>query len=477
MIMFLRRLRESIRVHQHQKWTEVLKSTWGRLFRKPQKQTNLPSATPDFSKLPSRKNYPADILRQAKRILTEKVSLRTVGDLIRKAIGKRMKFSNFNTGSTKGRGPFSFPARNQKGGRAMRKIALVNQKGGCGKTTTAINLARFLAAEGKKVLLIDLDPQGHAGLGLGAKGEQAEKTIYEVLLGEIPISEAIQTVAENLDLVLSDVILSAFEQVMAGGHEREYKLAQSLVDIEDQYDYLIIDSPPSVGLLTFNGLVAAEEAIIPVDASSFSLHGLGQLLDTIQIIEEKVDHRLFVKILATNIDRRTNFCKDVVESLRASFPENCFETIINTCTKLREAASQGRAIAEYNKSCAGFRDYQDLAMEILIEEPEMEEKGFTLGALLEAEGLLESPVEREIVFKLEAPESAMVQIAGDFNEWVPESLHFTESQGRPLWHKTISLRQGSYEYKYLVEDRWIPDPDNETTAADAYGGVNSVINI
>ena len=359
----------------------------------------------------------------------------------------------------------------------MRKIALVNQKGGCGKTTTAINLARFLAAEGKKVLLIDLDPQGHAGLGLGAKGEQPEKTIYEVLLGEIPISEAIQTVAENLDLVLSDVILSAFEQVMAGGHEREYKLAQSLVDIEDQYDYLIIDSPPSVGLLTFNGLVAAEEAIIPVDASSFSLHGLGQLLDTIQIIEEKVDHRLFVKILATNIDRRTNFCKDVVESLRASFPENCFETIINTCTKLREAASQGRAIAEYNKSCAGFRDYQDLAMEILIEEPEMEEKGFTLGALLEAEGLLELPVEREIVFKLEAPESAMVQIAGDFNEWVPESLHFTESQGRPLWHKSISLRQGSYEYKYLVEDLWIPDPDNETTAADAYGGVNSVINI
>jgi chromosome partitioning protein len=357
----------------------------------------------------------------------------------------------------------------------MRKIALVNQKGGCGKTTTAINLARFLAAEGKKVLLIDLDPQGHAGLGLGAKGEQAEKTIYEVLLGEVPISEAIQTVGENLDLVLSDVVLSAFEQVMAGGHEREFKLAQSLVDIEDDYDYLIIDSPPSVGLLTFNGLVAAEEAIIPVDASSFSLHGLEKLLETIQIIEEKVDHRLFVKILATNIDRRTNFCKDVVESLRARFPKNCFKTIINTCTKLREAASRGKAIAEYNESCAGFRDYQDLAMEILKQEAAMKKKGFTIGALLEAEGLLKSPVEREVVFKLEAPETAMVQIAGDFNEWVPESLHFTESQGRALWHKTISLRQGSYEYKYLVDDRWIPDPDNETTADDAYGGINSVI--
>jgi hypothetical protein len=142
--------------------------------------------------------------------------------------------------------------------------------------------------------------------------------------------------------------------------------------------------------------VAAEEAIIPVDASSFSLHGLGKLLDTIQIIEEKVDHHLSVKILATNIDRRTNFCKGVVESLRDRFPENFCETVINTCTKLREAASRGKAIAEYNKSCAGFRDYQDLAMEILIEEPEMKEKGFTLGSLLEAEGLLKSPVERDI---------------------------------------------------------------------------------
>jgi chromosome partitioning protein len=403
--------------------------------------------------------------------------LGAVSALVRRVIGKFMKLDNFGTGSSRGRSPFSFPALKKKGGRAMRKIALVNQKGGCGKTTTAINLASFLAGEGKKILLIDLDPQGHAGLGLGARVDQAEETIYEVLIGEITISEAIQPLAENLDVVLSDVVLSAFEQVMAGGEEREYKLAQSLVDVENNYDYLIIDSPPSVGLLTFNGLVAAEEVIIPVDPSFFSLHGLEKLLDTIQIIEKRVARQFYIKILATNIDRRTNFCRDVVEALQARFPENLFETVINTCTRLREAASLGKAIADCDKRSAGYRDYRNLVTEILDEETEMKEKGFTIGALLEAEGLLEPVVEKEIVFKLEAPEDAMVQIAGDFNAWVPESLDLTESQGRPLWHKTISLRQGSYEYKYLVDGRWIPDPANDRIAEDAHGGVNSVINL
>jgi hypothetical protein len=223
--------------------------------------------------------------------------------------------------------------------------------------------------------------------------------------------------------------------------------------------------------------VAAEEAIIPVDPSSFSLHGLGKLLDTIQLIQEKADHQLTVKILATNIDRRTNFCRDVVQRLKTSFPEHCFDTVINTCTRLKEAAGHGKAIMDYDKHCAGFRDYLNLVREILREETAMKDKGRSITALLEAEGLLQPALEREIVFKLEAPESAMVQIAGDFNEWVPESLHLTESQGRALWHKTISLGQGSYEYKYLVDGNWMSDPANERTVDDAYGGVNSVISL
>ncbi len=361
----------------------------------------------------------------------------------------------------------------------MRRIALVNQKGGCGKTTTAINLACCLANGDKKVLLIDLDPQGHSALGFGVRPGQIEKSIYEVLSGEIPISEAVQTLRENLDAVFSNIVLSAFEQIMAGAPEREYKLAHSLREIGNNYDYLIIDSPPSVGLLTFNGLVASNKVIIPVDSSFFSLHGLGKLLDTIRIIEEKVGHQLSIKILATNIDRRTRFGRYVVEKLETYFPEACFKTIINTCTRLREAASFGQPIAEYDERCAAFRDYQNLTKEILNEEAEKEAKFSAVesGLELEAEERLKQPAQREIVFTLEAPEDAMVQIAGDFNNWIPERLHLTQSMARPVWHKVIPLKPGTYEYKYLIDGRWIPDPANDRVVDDFLGGLNSVLDV
>jgi chromosome partitioning protein len=360
----------------------------------------------------------------------------------------------------------------------MRKISLVNQKGGCGKTTTAINLASCLAWESNRVLLIDLDPQGHSGLGLGVKPEQVEDSTYEVLVGEIPIRKSIHTLSHNLHAVFSNVVLSAFEQLMSGAPEREYKLAQSLADadIDDNYDYVIIDSPPSVGLLTFNALMASDEVIVPVDPSFFSLNGLDKLLETIQLIEEKAGHRLPFKILATNIDRRTNFGKGVVEKLKGHFGRNCFDTIINTCTRLREAASHGKPIDAYDKHCAAFRDYQSLTKEIIEEAPK---KAKTLAPAfhLVDQGGLTGPTEKEILFTLEAPDYAMVQIAGDFNNWVPEHLNFTELNGRPVWQRTMQLKPGTYQYKYLVGSHWTHDFENDKTVDDFFGGVNSVIDV
>lgn len=250
----------------------------------------------------------------------------------------------------------------------MRKIAVANQKGGCGKTTTAINVASFLAAMRRKVLLIDLDPQGHSAIGFGIEPEQTENSIYEVLLGEIPMGRAIRSLRRNLDAVFSDVVLSGFEQVMAGAREREHKLRQILDNIEDRYDYLVIDCPPSVGLLTFNGLLASEEVIIPVDPSSFSLQGIDMLLDTLRIIERKARRQFSIRILPTNVDLRTRFCRRVVKTLRTRFPQKCFETFINACTVVREAASCGKPIVEYDRKCAAFRDYFRLTEEILKEE-------------------------------------------------------------------------------------------------------------
>jgi chromosome partitioning protein len=359
----------------------------------------------------------------------------------------------------------------------MRRIALVNQKGGCGKTTTAINLASCLAEKGKKILLIDLDPQGHSAMGLGVKPEQIEKSVYEVLLDEIPMSQAIRGLRENFDAVFSNVVLSAFEQVMAGAPEREYQLSRRLEDIENHYDYLIIDSPPSIGLLTFNGLMASEEAIIPVDSSYFSLHGLGKLLETIQLIREKAGHELSMRILAANIDRRTNFGKRVVLTLTTRFPKNCFETVINTCTRLREAASHGKPIAEYDTRCAGSRDYQDLTREILNEEPKIEAETLAFESPLKADSPLREPRPKEIEFTLEAPDSATVEIAGDFNNWTPERLHLTYPTGRCLWQKLMLLSPGSYQYKYVVDGQWISDPDNEKIVDDSLGGVNSVVHV
>jgi len=358
----------------------------------------------------------------------------------------------------------------------MRRIALVNQKGGCGKTTIAINLASCLAGKGEKVLLIDLDPQGHSALGLGFEPDQSEKSIYEVLLGQIPINEAIQTLRENLDILFSDVVLSAFEQIMAGIEGREYKLYQCLKHIQKDYTYLIIDSPPSVGLLTFNGLMASSEIIIPVDPSSFSLNGLDMLLETIKIIEKKIKHQHLIKIIPNNIDLRTNFCKKMIEKLKTDYPQNCLKSFIHSCTALREAASMGKPIMDYDKQSNAFRDFQYLTYEIMNSQDVTDIEMSDISTLLETEGLVDLST-KGVIFSLEAPPDSMVQIAGDFNNWVPEALYKNYLSGKSVWQKAISLIPGLYEYKYVINGNWITDPANDITVDDQRGGRNSLITI
>jgi chromosome partitioning protein len=344
----------------------------------------------------------------------------------------------------------------------MRKMIMINQKGGCGKTTTAISLASCLAAEKRRVLLIDMDPQGHAGLGLGLEAGPEDAGIYEVLSGRIGITQAIRSVRPNLDAVLSSLLLSTLEQELAGISGREFRLRQCLAEVEDSYDYLIVDSPPNLGLLTINGLMAATEAIIPVDPSPFSINGLGQLLETIRLLEKHTGHAPDCKIVAVNVDRRTRFGNILVETLQSRYPLNSAATVIHTSTRLREAAARGKSIFEFDRNALAGRNYLELAREILKAEKRVARQRQKV---------------REVSFALDAPADAMVQIAGDFTDWQPVPLALRSNGNGARWQKTVRLKPGAYQYKYLVNGKWLPDPGNRNLIDNGLGTRNSCITV
>ena len=245
-------------------------------------------------------------------------------------------------------------------------IAIVNQKGGCGKTTTSINLSASIASRGKKVLLIDLDPQGHATLGLNIREDRFKKSMYDVLsnLTNIGLDDIIIPVSENLDLAPSNILLSAIEQQLSGISDREERLAENIKRMKREYSFIIFDCPPSLGLLTFNALIACNKVIIPIETSFFSLQGVMKLLETINLVKEGANSELKFKALITMYDRRKKFDQEIMKNIKDYFKEECFGTVIRSNVKLKECASFGCPITQYDKNCAGFEDYTDLANEV-----------------------------------------------------------------------------------------------------------------
>jgi chromosome partitioning protein len=255
----------------------------------------------------------------------------------------------------------------------MRTLAVVNQKGGCGKTITSINLSAFLAREQRRVLLVDMDPQGHATLGVLTDAVHPSRTMYEVFVEEpderpTVLRDVILTVRENLDVAPADILLSGVPEALAGQIGREDILSDALVSLRDDYDYVIVDCPPSVGLLTFNALKACSEAIVPVDPSFFALHGIGKLLETFDVLAKETGHQIAVRALVTLYSGRTAFAKAVADDIRHHLSGRHFDTVIRYSVKLAEAASPGVPIAHYCKQCVGFEDYQALANEVLLQE-------------------------------------------------------------------------------------------------------------
>ncbi len=256
----------------------------------------------------------------------------------------------------------------------MRTIAIINQKGGCGKTTTSINLAACLARLGHKTLLADMDPQGHCGVGLAVPEEQIERTLYDALIEEVDgtpvkLSELVWQIASDFDLAPSNIKLAAFEQVFAGRTGREDRLSRALETVGQNYEWCIIDCPPSVGLLTFNALRACDEVIVPVETGFFSLHGLAKMMETLEMLKDRCNKEILIRVLPTLYDTRTKLAREVLSELRSKFREYLMESTVNFNTKLKEAASFGQPITEYDPGSRGYKDFVNLARELMGHRP------------------------------------------------------------------------------------------------------------
>jgi len=251
----------------------------------------------------------------------------------------------------------------------MRTIAIANQKGGCGKTTTSVNLAAAFAKKGKRVLILDLDPQGHATLGYSYDPETLDKTIYHALTNpQIPLPRVIiGTNIESLDLAPSNILLSGAELELAGILGREFVLSEQLRMVADEYDICVIDCPPSLGLLTLNALVASTDVVVPVQVHYYAMEGLKQLLETADIIRVHF-HPCYVKILGillTFVENRTLFSRQIQQQMREFFGELVFDTVIHRTIKLAEAPSAGESILTYAPGSTGAAEYIALAEEII----------------------------------------------------------------------------------------------------------------
>jgi chromosome partitioning protein len=355
----------------------------------------------------------------------------------------------------------------------MRILALVNQKGGCGKTTTAIHLASRLAALGRRTVLVDLDPQGHATLGLGFGQPPPDRCVARVLsrsgLDERAMSlrSILVPVADNLRLAPTGAELAELEIELTRTPGGEERLAEHLAPLRHEADRVVIDAPPSLGMLTLNTLMAAGEILIPVEPSVFSLHGLARLTELTRLLTERSRHVVRFRPFLNAFDRRTRFARKTLAEIREAFPRQTLEATIRASVLVREATARGLPVDRFAPRSPVAQDYEALALELERQEATVA-PSMPAGLVVRADGVY---LTRNDV------DPAGCKLAGDFNGWVPDSGTVLKRHGDGSWTKFFPLRPGRYEYKLVVDGQWVVDPLNPKRVGNDVGSMNSVLEV
>jgi chromosome partitioning protein len=365
----------------------------------------------------------------------------------------------------------------------MKTIAIVNQKGGCGKTTTAINLASSLGNNGKRVLLIDLDPQAHASLGLNI---DSQDSIYNVISNLTPrklkIENIIKRAEDNFDVIPSNVLVGTLEQELSDEIGRELKLSEGIRPIQDNYDYILIDCPPSLGILTINAIRLSDELIIPVETSRFSMQGVEHLMDIVKLVRDRLNHQVKCRVLITMFDSRLRHSFKMLATFREKFRDMLFDTIIHINVKLKESAVMGKSVANYDKYCRGSKDYNSLAKEQIYLDKDGEDKSSdeilqSFSAKMQELVKEETETFLQTQFALKAPEAKNVYVTGSFNNWSLGNDDYRLRRENGVWKVNVPLKPGVYEYQFIVDGVWMEDPDNPRSQKNQFGDNNSLVEV